>query len=68
MFKQIMIVDDSPTALKLLSLMLERDGFTEVILAEDAEEALELLQTLQPDLFIVDVIMPGISRWLTARA
>ena len=61
MFKQIMIVDDSPTALKLISLMLERNGFSEVIMAEDAEEALELLETLQPDLFIVDVIMPGMN-------
>jgi DNA-binding response OmpR family regulator len=58
--KQIMVVDDEVGVRQLLGIMLERAGFS-VIKAGDASEALDLLQSTDPDLFILDVMMPGMN-------
>lgn len=55
-----MIVDDEVGALTLIGIMLERGGF-DVIKASDAYSALERLQHTTPDLFILDVMMPGMD-------
>ena len=57
MTKQIMVVDDEIGALTLIGIMLERGGFS-VLKAKDAYTALETLESLTPDLFILDVMMP----------
>jgi DNA-binding response OmpR family regulator len=57
---QIMLVDDEPGVLALVSSMLKRKGFG-VITASKASEAIHLLDTITPDLFILDIMMPGIS-------
>jgi DNA-binding response OmpR family regulator len=56
----IMIVDDNPGVLKLLGIMLERDGYS-VLTAENGYKALELLESSIPDLFIIDVMMPDMD-------
>jgi CheY-like chemotaxis protein len=53
----ILCVDDSHGHLKLLELSLEAHRY-DVELASDGHEALTLLQSLTPDLMIVDVEMP----------
>lgn len=53
----IMLVDDSPTILNLLSLMLRQHGFA-VNTANDGLEALEKLYKTKVDLIITDVNMP----------
>lgn len=60
MKKQIMLVDDEAGVLALVSIILQRGGFT-VQTARDAQSALKLLETCCPDLFILDVMMPGID-------
>ena len=57
---RIMVVDDEVGALTLIGIMLERGGF-EVIKAEDAYSALNTLETVTPDLLILDVMMPGMD-------
>jgi DNA-binding response OmpR family regulator len=57
---RIMVVDDEVGALTLIGIMLERGGF-EVIKARDAYEALSQLQNTTPNLFILDVMMPGMD-------
>ncbi len=57
---RILIVDDEIGALTLIGIMLERGGF-EVLKARDAHAALELLQTENPDLIILDVMMPDMD-------
>jgi DNA-binding response OmpR family regulator len=59
--KTIMIVDDDPNALKLYDALLRRSGELEVIAAQDAAVALRLRTETLPDLFIIDVLMPGVN-------
>ncbi len=59
--RRILVVDDEMGARTLLSIMLERDGF-KALKAKDASEALTMLeQGDQPDLIILDVMMPGMD-------
>src|SRR5258706_11951842 len=60
MNKQIMVVDDELNMLLLLDITLRRRGFT-VLKASDPYEALAMLETSTPDLFILDVMMPGMD-------
>jgi len=58
--KRVMVVDDEAGALTLIRIMLERSGFT-VQGARDALGALSLLEASTPDLFVLDVMMPGMD-------
>jgi CheY-like chemotaxis protein len=53
----ILVIDDNPVNLKLASEVLLADGHT-VIRAEDAEQALSLLETQMPDLVLTDIALP----------
>lgn len=57
---QVLVVDDEVGALTLIGIMLERGGF-DVVKAEDAYAALNLLEGATPDLIILDVMMPGMN-------
>lgn len=56
----VLVVDDEPMARTLLRLMLVRAGF-EVVEAEDGYDALDKLKEGEPDVMILDVMMPGID-------
>jgi len=56
----ILVVDDEPAILRLLSLML-RDLGCEAITAGDAETALDRLSGVDPSLIISDIRLPGMS-------
>jgi DNA-binding response OmpR family regulator len=57
---RIFVVDDEPTIVSTLGLILSQQGF-EVTTFTDPLEALKAIQTKAPDLVIADVIMPGLS-------
>ena len=57
---KILEVDDEPLYLRLLKVNLEPEGY-EVITASDGEAALELVASKQPDLVILDVMMPKLD-------
>jgi CheY-like chemotaxis protein len=59
-FGQALIIDDNPINLELLQLLVEAEGF-EVTAVTGAEEALSVLDRFVPELFIVDVQLPGMS-------
>jgi len=59
---KILIVDDEPINLDFFDVMLSRLGF-QVVMAEDGEEALEMIQQDKPDLIILDNIMPKMTGW-----
>lgn len=54
---RILFADDSRATRKILSFVIERQGY-QVITAEDGEEALEKIRSEQPDLVILDILMP----------
>ena len=55
--EKILVVDDSPTELRLMSAPLVSRGY-QVITAADGEEALELACREHPRLIVLDVILP----------
>jgi two-component system, OmpR family, alkaline phosphatase synthesis response regulator PhoP len=59
MKKKILIADDEPNVLLLVKLALESDF--EIIEAVDGEEALRRAQNEEPDLILLDVMMPRIN-------
>jgi two-component system cell cycle response regulator DivK len=58
--EQILIVDDTPLNLKLLSVLLTAKGY-EVSTATSAEEANEILRVFRPDLLLLDIRLPGLD-------
>ena len=60
MSKRILIADDEPNIRQLVAFTLRRRGYT-VLEAEDGTVALELIQREQPDLALLDVMMPGLT-------
>jgi CheY-like chemotaxis protein len=58
--KQILIVDDEPAWLKILSYILRKKGF-EVREETNATEALKTLEEFKPDLIVSDVRMPDMN-------
>lgn len=57
MNKKILVVDDEESIVTLLSYNLERAGY-DVVTARDGEEALEKATSEQPDLIVLDLMLP----------
>lgn len=64
--RTVLVVDDSPAMLRVAAEHLERDGFN-VTVAGDGEEALTRAELVQPDLVLLDVMMPRIDGFETCR-
>jgi CheY-like chemotaxis protein len=62
----ILVVDDNPANLKLLSYVLANQGY-EIRTAADADEALAVLQGFRPRLILLDLQLPGMDGWELAR-
>lgn len=62
----ILIIDDSPTDIRVFSTLLERAGH-QVIAVSSAEEGIERARAAPPDLIIMDVIMPGMNGFQATR-
>ena len=56
--KKILIADDEPDILEIIQFNLQQEGY-EVITAKNGNEAIEAAQKHQPDLIILDIMMPG---------
>jgi DNA-binding NarL/FixJ family response regulator len=61
MAERILVVDDHPLTRDALTSLLAQGGFDVVGEAGDGAEALELAHTLQPDLILLDLTMPGMD-------
>src|ERR1043166_8891920 len=57
---RILVVDNNPTNLKLVSDLLEWSDYN-VSKAEDAEQALDVIRQLPPDLILMDIALPGMD-------
>ncbi|MBE9532858.1 MAG: twitching motility response regulator PilH [Proteobacteria bacterium] len=62
----ILIADDSPTEIYVLKRILEKHGH-QIITAEDGEQAIEVTQQEQPDLILMDVVMPKLNGFQATR-
>lgn len=62
----IMVVDDTPLNIHMLSRILTNNNF-EVLVAENGETALQMLKHERPYLILLDIIMPGIDGFETCR-
>ncbi len=60
MNRTILVVDDDKKIVDLVSLYLKRDGYS-VLTAYDGQEALDVAQRKQPDLIVLDRMLPGID-------
>jgi CheY-like chemotaxis protein len=62
----VVIADDSPTLRRIVSSVLEREGYT-VVQAEDGVEAVQQVFRTMPDAVVLDVQMPRVSGYVAAR-
>jgi adenylate cyclase len=62
----VLVVDDLPQNVQLLDAILSPRGYV-VVLAASGEEALETVVERQPDLVLLDVVMPGIDGYEVCR-
>ncbi|WP_334168832.1 response regulator, partial [Timonella senegalensis] len=63
---RLVIVDDEPNIRELLSTSLRFAGF-EVFVADDGQSALELITNMQPDLIVLDVMLPDMDGFTVTR-
>ncbi len=63
---KILVCDDDKNICELLRLYLEKDGYTTVI-ANDGEQALEKFRSEQPELILLDIMMPKLDGWQVCR-
>ena len=62
----ILVVDDQPEHLRVLVDVLKEAGF-KVLIGASGEWALQQIERIQPDLILLDVLMPGIDGFETCR-
>ncbi len=63
---KILIVDDDENICELLRLYLEKDNF-ETIVANNGIKAVEMQKEFDPDLILLDIMLPGIDGWQVCR-
>ncbi len=66
MARQVLIVEDDHNIADLLRLYLEKDGY-EVTIAPDGVKGVEQFRAGQPDLVLLDVMLPGMDGWGVCR-
>jgi DNA-binding NarL/FixJ family response regulator len=62
----VLVVDDSPETLRLLTDALEDAGMT-VLVAREGEHALSIVEKVLPDVILMDALMPGTDGFETCR-
>ena len=63
---KILVVDDEQNILEIIRFNLERAGFM-VVTAQDGNIALELARSGNPDLIVLDVMLPGLDGYSICR-
>lgn len=63
---KILVVDDDKNICELLRLYLEKEGYN-VILSHDGEEAIVKFNALNPDMILLDIMLPGLDGWQVCR-
>jgi DNA-binding response OmpR family regulator len=58
--KEILIVDDEPSIVVPVQFLMQQQGYN-VLVAEDGHDALDMIYKYQPDLLLLDIMLPGID-------
>ncbi|MEM7034090.1 MAG: response regulator, partial [Chloroflexota bacterium] len=64
--KTVLIIDDHPTNLSVIAEFLENEGF-EIMVAQDGKQGMEQAYLGQPDIILLDVMMPEIDGFETCH-
>ena len=65
--ESILLVDDNPTNLQMLFQLLEKGVGCKLLVAKNGETALTIARKTQPDLILLDIMMPGIDGFEVCR-
>ena len=63
---KIMVVDDDQNICELLRLYLEKENYS-VVIANDGKQGLEMFGKENPDLILLDIMLPGLDGWQVCR-
>ena len=66
MSQKVLVVEDDINIAELLRLYLQKDGF-EVSHAADGGKAVEMAKEIQPDLVLLDIMLPRLDGWQVCR-
>ncbi|MDD1621405.1 MAG: response regulator [Methylococcaceae bacterium] len=66
MTAQVLVVEDTPANMKLVCMLLDKQGYR-VLQAENANDAIVLTQQHLPDLILMDIQLPGIDGLTATR-
>src|SRR5690606_25382671 len=58
----VLVIDDDPSVGEVMKRFLGKEGY-QVIVAEGGEAGLQLAKANQPDVIVLDVLMPGLDGW-----
>lgn len=64
--EKILVVDDDVNICELLRLYLEKEGYT-VSIVNDGESAVKSFGEIQPDLMLLDIMLPRLDGWQVCR-
>ncbi len=64
---KILFIDDDPNICRLVQLYLEKEGY-QVAIANRGDEGLALFKQEDPDLVLLDIMLPGMDGWQVCRA
>jgi DNA-binding response OmpR family regulator len=65
---RILIVDDEPANLELLTRLLKREGFADIVTTTNSREALRVFEERTFDLVLLDLMMPGLDGFALLQA
>ena len=62
----VLVVDDDPSIRRMIVAALKREGY-QFLEAPNGREALEIMRTQEPDVVVLDLMMPIVSGWDVLR-
>lgn len=60
--KKILIVEDDVAITRVISAYLQKENY-EIVIVQDGEQAIEMYESIQPSLILLDIMIPGIDGW-----
>ena len=65
--KKLLLVDDEPELLELVSVILKEEGFENIITASSVSEGIAAAKAEKPDLAVLDVMLPDMDGFMLAK-